>query len=164
MEKRDLYDEYKNKTNETIDKGQPIPKGKYYITVIVFIQNSKNEFLIQKTSLQKGHVWSTTGGHPKAGESSLQGIVTEIKEELGLEVNSKYLKLFKTVKTEDDFVDMYYIKYDFPIKDIKIQKEEVEKVKWAKEEEIENLIKDGLFLKPHINFYKECLNYLKNNL
>lgn len=94
MEKRDLYDEYKNKTNETIDKGQPIPKGKYYITVIVFIQNSKNEFLIQKTSLQKGHVWSTTGGHPKAGESSLQGIVTWNKRRI--RIRSK-LKIFKTI-------------------------------------------------------------------
>ena len=35
MEKRDLYDENKQKTGEVIEKGQPIPNGRYYITVVV---------------------------------------------------------------------------------------------------------------------------------
>ena len=48
MELRDLYDENKELTGETIYKGQDVPKERYYITVVVFIQNSKNEFLIQK--------------------------------------------------------------------------------------------------------------------
>lgn len=26
-------------------------------------------------------MWALTGGHPKAGESSLQGIIEEVKEE-----------------------------------------------------------------------------------
>ena len=43
MELRDLYNENKELTGETIYKGQDVPKGHYYITVGVFIQNSKNE-------------------------------------------------------------------------------------------------------------------------
>ena len=35
MEKRDLYDENKQKTGEVIEKGQDVPKGRYYITVVV---------------------------------------------------------------------------------------------------------------------------------
>ena len=97
MEKRDLYDENKQKTGEVIEKGQKVPKGRYYITVVVWMQNSKGKFLIQRTVPEKYHMWSTTGGHPKAGESSLEGIVTEIKEELGLSVSAKELKLFKTI-------------------------------------------------------------------
>ena len=46
MEKRDLYDENKELTGETIYKGQIVPKGKYYITVI--IQNENNKFFIPK--------------------------------------------------------------------------------------------------------------------
>ncbi len=48
MEKRDLYDENKELTGETIYKGQIVPKGKYYITVIIFIQNENNKFFIPK--------------------------------------------------------------------------------------------------------------------
>ena len=161
MEKRDLYDENKQKTGEVIEKGQKVPKGRYYITVVVWMQNSKGKFLIQRTVPEKYHMWSTTGGHPKAGESSLEGIVTEIKEELGLSVSAKELKLFKTIKTEDDFVDIYYLKIDVGLDEITIQEEEVEDVKWASIEEINSLIDEGLFLPPHIDFYKFCLEYLK---
>ena len=118
MEKRDLYDENKQKTGEIIEKGQPVPTGKYYITVVVWMQNFKGEFLIQRTVPEKHHMWATTGGHPKSGESSLEGIVSEIKEELNLDVNPNELKLFKTIKTEDDFVDLYYLKHDFNIEEI----------------------------------------------
>lgn len=161
MEKRDLYDENKQKTGEVIEKGQEVPNGRYYITVVVWMQNSKGEFLIQRTVPQKYHMWSTTGGHPKAGESSLEGIVTEIKEELGLSVLAKDLKLFKTIKTEDDFVDIYYLKIDVSIDEITIQKEEVEDVKWATISEINDLIDKGLFLPSHIDFYNFCLEYLE---
>ena len=78
MEYRDLYDSNRMLTNEKIKKTDKVPKGKYYITVVVFIQNDKNEFLLQIN--KKYNMWSTTGGHPKSGESSLDGIITEIKE------------------------------------------------------------------------------------
>ena len=98
MEIRDLYDDNKKLTNETIKKGEKVPKGRYYLTVVVWIENSNNEFLIQKTSKEKGSYYSTTGGHPKSGETSIQGIVTEIKEELGLSINQTDLVLFKTTE------------------------------------------------------------------
>ena len=86
MELRDLYNSKRILTGEVIQKGKKVPKGKYYITVVVFIENSKGEFLLQKRVPEKDGKWATTGGHPKSGESSLEGIVTEIKEELGLTV------------------------------------------------------------------------------
>ena len=162
MEIRDLYDENKILTKETIKKGEKVPKGRYYITVVVWIQNNNNEFLIQKTSKEKGSFYSTTGGHPKSGETSIQGIVTEVKEELGIDINTKNLTLFKTIKTEDDFVDLYYLKQDIDIKDITLQKEEVEEASWMTQKEIESLIKNKQFLAPHIDFYKDCLEYLNS--
>lgn len=160
MEIRDLYDENKILTKEIIKKGEKVPKGRYYITVVVWIQNNNNEFLIQKTSKEKGSYYSTTGGHPKSGETSIQGIVTEVKEELGLDINPKNLTLFKTIKTEDDFVDLYYLKQDIDLKGITLQKEEVEEASWMTQKEIESLIKNKQFLAPHIDFYKDCLEYL----
>lgn len=160
MEKRDLYDGEKMLTGETINKGDSIPTGKYYLTVVVFIQNQNKEFLLQKN--KKYDMWSMTGGHPKSGESSLEGIVTEIDEEIGVQVNSEDVILFETIKTEDDFVDLYYLKKDIDIKDIVMQEEEVSEVKWATIDEIDMLIKDNLFLPPHIEFYKKLIAYLNN--
>ena len=161
MEKRDLYDENKILTGETIYKGQEVPKGRYYITVVVFIQNDKNEFLIQKRVAKKDGKWATTGGHPVSGETSKQGIITEIKEELGINVIENNIILFKTFKTEDDFVDIYYLKENVNIDKIKIQEDELEDVKWACKEEIEKLIENGQFSESHTEFFRDCLKFLK---
>ena len=87
MEKRDLYDEKRNLTGETILKGDKTPEGKYIVVVLVFIQNSEGKFLIQKRSERKNGKFASTGGHPKSGESSIEGILTEVEEEIGLELN-----------------------------------------------------------------------------
>lgn len=161
MEKRDLYDENKVKTGETINKGEQVPAGRYYITVVVWIQNENGEFLIQKRVQKKDGKWATTGGHPVSGESSIEGIITEIKEELGININDNNLVLFKTIKTEDDFVDLYYLKENIDIKKVIIQKEEVEDVKWASIEKINSLINENLFSDSHTEFFTECLKFLK---
>lgn len=163
MELRDLYDENKKITGETIYKGQDVPEGRYYITVVVFIQNNKNEFLIQKRVKKKDGKWATTGGHPVSGETSKQGIITEIKEELGINVVEENVKLFKTIKTEDDFVDIYYLKEDIDINKIKIQEEEVEDVKWSTIDEIQKMIQQENFSESHKDFFEDCLKYLKAN-
>lgn len=162
IELRDLYDENRNNTGEVVAKNSPIPKGRYYITVMVFIQNSKGEFLLQQRSQSKGGQWATTGGHPKSGETSLQGICTEIAEEIGIKVKPSELVLYKTIKTEDDFVDLYYLKKDIDIHSIKLQAEEVQNVAWYTMSEIEEMIKTGRFFKWHIEEYRACLEYLNN--
>lgn len=162
MEKRDLYDEKRNLTGEKINIDEDIPKGKYYITVVIFIQNSKGEFLIQKRSIKKDGKWATTGGHPVSGQDSKQGIISELKEELGLDIIRKEIILFKTIKTQDDFIDLYYLKKDINIKEeIIIQKEEVSDVKWFSIEKIKELITKNKFSKSHEIFLYNCLEYLK---
>lgn len=159
MEYRDLYDENKKLTGRVIKKDDPVPSGFYYITVMVFIENSDGEILLQQRSQEKGGAWATTGGHPKAGESSLEGMQAEIKEELGVYVDLNELVLFKTIKTEDDFVDFYYLKKNIDLADIKIQVEEVQNVSWFTKEQIEDMIQSGEFFKWHIDGYRDFLKY-----
>ena len=71
------------------------------------------------------------------------------------------MHLFKTMKTEDDFVDLYFLKKDIDINNIKIQAEEVEDVMWASKEIVDELIEQGEFLLDHIKFYNFCMEYLK---
>lgn len=84
MEKRDLYDINRNLIGKSIFKNEPISENTYIMMVVIFIQNDNNKFLIQKRSIDKGGKWATTGGHPKSGESSLEEIISEVKEELGI--------------------------------------------------------------------------------
>lgn len=128
--------------------------------MVIFIQNETGEFLIQKRVKKKNGKWATTGGHPVSGESSKQGIITEIKEELGINVKSENIQLFKTIKTEDDFVDLYYLKENVNIENVVVQQEEVEKAKWASIEEIKDMIQNDEFSESHTEFFMLCLEFL----
>ena len=86
MERRDLYDKNKNLTGETILKGEAIPDERYIVVVLVFIQNSEGNFLIQKRSERKN--------------DSIEGIITEVKEEIGLDINPANLQLYFSGKSE----------------------------------------------------------------
>ena len=164
MEKRDLYDENKKLTGKTIFKGEEIPKGKYILVVLVFIQNSKGQFLIQKRSQVKNGKYATTGGHCKTGESSIQGILTEVEEELGIKLQEENLQLYFSGKSDKErvFWDDYYIKMDIPnIEKLELQTEEVESVCWLKEDEINQLMKEGKFFKNHYEEFEILLKWLK---
>lgn len=163
MEKRDLYDINRNLTGETIYKGEPIPPNKYIIVVLSFIQNSKGEFLIQKRSLQKDGKYASTGGHPKSGETSIQGICTEIKEEIGLTVKESELELIYSGREDSKqvFFDIYYLKKDFDIQELSLCEEEVESVEWLSLKEIKQLINKGLFLDNHSEEVFRMINIFK---
>ena len=151
MEKRDLYDKDRNLTGEFIFKGEPVPKGKYIIVILVMIQNSKGEFLIQKRSKQKGSEYAATGGHVKSGQTSVEGMIDEIQEEIGLAVKPQELELLYSSRDDDQevFFVLYNMKKDFEISDLVLQEEKVESASWKTIEEIDELIKEDMFLINH---------------
>lgn len=164
MEKRDLYDIERNFTGETIFKGEEVPEGKYIIVVLVFIQNSEGKFLIQKRSKRKNGLFATTGGHPKSGEDSIQGIITEVKEEIGLDINKEDLQLYFHGRsdTERVFWDDYYVKMDVSnIENLKLQEEEVASVHWFSIDEIKELMKEEKFFKNHYEEFEILLEWLE---
>ena len=167
MEKRDLYDSERNITGETILKGEKIPPNRYIIVVLVFIQNSEGKFLIQKRSKSKNGKYATTGGHPKSGESSIQGIITEVNEEIGLKLNSNDLKLYFSVRSDAErvFWDDYYIKMDVDnIEKLKLQEEEVEKVGWFSIDEIKKMNDKGEFFRNHYEEFQVLMDWLKERV
>ena len=162
MEKRDLYNQDRKVTGKTIFKNEETPEGYYILVVVAVMQNSEGEFLIQKRSQEKGGKWALTGGHPKAGESSIEGIKTEVKEELGIDIKNPIL--FKQASGKKILCDLYYIKQDIDLKDIVMQKEEVQDVRYATEEEIHELFRKGEFKKSHYMMFKDGIDYLNKKL
>lgn len=164
MEKRDLYNKERKLTGETIFKGDAIPENKYIVVVLVFIQNSEGKFLVQKRSERKNGKYATTGGHPKSGENSIEGILTEVKEEIGLDLNPNNLKLYFSGRSDKEqvFWDDYYIKMDIPnIENLKLQEEEVASVEWLSENEIHKLMREDKFFKNHYEEFEILIEWLK---
>ena len=158
----DLYDENKNLTGEKLfrEKGTKliVPKGRYSIVVLAFIENSNGEFLFQMTSKRKKNVWATTGGHVKSGQTSKEAIIEEIKEELGIDINEDEVKLFKTYKYDDAFKDVFYIKKDIDINSLTYEEDEVEYVKYLTKDEILDLINNnGNIRKTNIDAFLDII-------
>ena len=155
MEERDLYDINGNLTGETIYKGEPIPDGKYIAVVLCFIQNSKGDFLIQKRSALKNGKYGSTSGHLETGESSIQGMIREIKEELNLDIAPAELELLEHGRNDEEqfFFDIYYAKKDVILGDLALQKEEVDFVEWDSLDKIQNLIDNNLFSPSHTEIF-----------
>ena len=158
-ELRDLYDKNKNLTGEKYYKGEIIPKDRYIIVVTLFILNQHNELLLQKRSKEKGGKFGFLSVHPKAEKNSLQGIITELKEEIG--IHSQEMSFLHTEKTKNTFFVFYYLKSDIDISKLELQKEEVESVKWFSICDIEKLIDRNEFYENHIEALDIIKKYIK---
>lgn len=160
MELRDLYDINKEKTNETIYSTEETPENRYILVELVLIQNSQGEILVQKRSKQKGGEYGLTSGHAKSGETSIQGIISEINEELGLTVLPEELKLIHSerVDAKKSFYDLFYLQKDYDISEMNLQEEEVEDVKWLSEKEVRSLCSNNNFKTSHIEAFEIIMN------
>lgn len=162
-EKRDLYNKNSELTGKTYFKGDEIPEGFYPMVVMVAIQNSKGEFLMQKRVPSKGGDWGVTGGHPKSGETPLEGMLTEIKEELGIDVDGKLLKVYSEGCDGVDCYKMYYINLDIDLNNLKIQEDELTEVKWFSIESLREMVKRKELNPNQISCFEKCLKFLSNN-
>lgn len=162
----DLYDENRNLTGEVVkrykDIKPEIPDGRFINIVIIFIENSKGEFLIQHTSLEKGGVYATTGGHVKSGSNSYHTVIDEVKEELGVDISNLDFKVFDSVILNKVIFDVYYLKHDIDINDLVYQEDEVESCSWMSISDILDLIHEDKFrksnIKPLFSIIKDHIN------
>lgn len=165
MEYRDLYDKDRNLTGKTIKKGDSIPDGFYIIVVLIFIENSNGEFLIQRRSrTYKDGKLATTGGHVKIGETSVEGILEEVREEIGLTLSPSDLILYFSDREDSThvFYDDYYAKVDVDdISKLELQKNEVDEVLWMTADEIYAAVKSGDFLKNHVDEFTRLMGWKK---
>lgn len=92
MEKWDLYTKYREKTGKEHIRGEEIPEGFYHLVVHVWIRNRKGEYLISQRSASRPTfplMWECVGGSVIKGESSIEGAVREVKEEVGLDLEQE---------------------------------------------------------------------------
>ncbi|QSX07355.1 NUDIX domain-containing protein [Sedimentibacter sp. zth1] len=156
----DLYDKQRNKTNLTLRRGQPILNGLYHLVVSIWVCNSKGQYLMSQRHPEKNYpeYWECTGGSVLAGETSLQGAIREVKEELGVDLYKYSGKIVKSILREDsqDFYDVWMFDIGEDCPELILQKEEVINAKWMNVSEIDKLYEQGM-LHPLLMYYKDVL-------
>lgn len=161
-EKRDLYNKDSELTGLTYYKGDSIPEGYYPMVVMIAIQNSEGKFLMQKRVPSKGGDYGVTGGHPKSGETPYEGIITEVKEELGIDISDKEIIEFNSGCDGVDCYKMYYTKLDISMDEFVIQEEELSEVRWFSMEELEDMVDKKILNQNQIDFFIKCQNFINN--
>ncbi len=162
-ELRDLYDFHGNKTELTYHKGDPIPEGYYPMVVMVVIRNSEGKFLMQKRVPSKGGDWGVTGGHPKAGETPMEGIITEVKEELGLDFSKEIFTQYDSGCDGKDCFKMYYVNKDIDLDEITIQEDELSEVRWFSMDELQHMVDTHELNEDQIACFVKVCRYLKEH-
>ena len=162
-ELRDLYDKESTLTNKTYYKGNFIPTGYYPMVVMAVIRNTKGEFLMQKRTINKGGDWGVTGGHPKTGQTPIEGIITEVYEELGLLFSKDDFILYDFGCDGTDCYKMYYVIKDIDINDIVIQKDELTEVKWFTMTELKDMVKNKQLNDNQISCFEKACRFMKKN-
>lgn len=162
MELLDVYDNNGNKTGRVVvrgDKTTIFGDNEHIAVGVIYIENNNGEFLIQKTSKSKGDNYSSTGGHVDSGETPLESIKRETKEELGLNIDNDNVVELGYLLYDRPIRFMFYLKKDVDVNKLHTQEEEVESVKFMNIDEINNLIENGLMVESHAKIFKKVLEY-----
>ncbi len=152
MELLDIYDDSGNLTGKKIvrgDKTTILDNHEHIALAVIFIENSEGKFLMQKTSLERGGKYSSTGGHVDSGETPLDAIKREVLEEIGIDISNDDIQESGFLLYDKPLRYMFYLKKDISIDEITLQTSEVESVKYMTKEEIKKLIENNEITQSH---------------
>ncbi len=114
MEYLQVFDEKKNKLEEKVSRDEKynLPSDRRFMIVLIFIENSKGEFLLQKTSKSRHSCIATTGGHVTYGDNAIETVIKECKEELGVDISSNEFSYVDTILFKNCFLETFYTKME----------------------------------------------------
>ncbi len=110
--------------------------GLWHRTAVVWVINASNEVLCQKRSQLKDTskgIWEPYfGGHLAPNISYVDGAYIELSEELGLKLRKDKFILYKEYRNEKakEFQGVFGVNWSGNVEKLKLEKEEVEEVKW----------------------------------
>ncbi len=155
----DVYDKNRNLVGRTHRRGVKIRHGDYHIICEAWLM-SKGRLLVTQRHPDKnyGCMWECTGGAVKAGESSTEAIIREVREEIGIEISEQELTLRGCAIGNNFFIDCYQINVDIELEQLKLQKEEVVNAKLVTFEEFKKLHNQKKLI-PNLYEYMEQFGY-----
>ena len=151
----DLYDKDRQKTGETMVRGEEIPAGRYHLVVHVWLRNSRGEYLLGRRAADRPThplMWECPGGSVVRGEDSLSGAIREAFEEVGVPLRPENARLlFSRLREKDaftgkkygDILDCWLFDYDGGIDLAAATTREVCEAKWVSLDQMRALMDAG---------------------
>ena len=161
MEKVDVY----NKLHELKfykKERKTLIKGEYRLSVFTWILNDNNEILIQqrtKDTKKLPNMWgASSAGGALENETNVETAIRETKEEIGVNLIKDDLTFIGSYTRYNDFVEVFITKKNVDIKDLVLQTEEVQDVKWVTIKEFENMLDNKTSIRSGYDILKLYLD------
>ncbi len=148
MERNDIYDKDRNLTGRTHRRGTPWRKGEYGLVVCVWVYDGKGKLLLTRRAPEKSFAgtWENSGGAALAGETSLQAIARELREETGICAAPEAFELLCSDRDKNAHYDFYCLRreVDTPVT---LQPGETDAAMWVRFEQVHEMIRAGQICK-----------------
>ena len=149
MEFNDIYDKDRKLTGRTHRRGTIWHKGEYGLVVCVWVYDGKGKLLLTRRAPEKSYAgtWENSGGAVQAGETSLQAITRELREETGIHAEPEEFVLLDSGRDKNCHYDFYGLHRNIPVEQVILQKGETDGAKWVTFEEIHKMIEENQICK-----------------
>ena len=161
----DLYNENRELLRKDHIRGEQLPIDGYHLVVHVWIRSSKGEYLISQRSANRPTnplMWECVDGSVVKGEDSLQGVLREVKEEVGIDLLPEKgqvvlsdIKKIEFGKVVNKIVDVWLFDYDGEVDLGNATTDEVAQVAWMNREQIKELFDANMFVETLEYFFTE---------
>ena len=162
MEYADVYDAQERKTGRIVPKDTPLSEGEYVMSVGIWIRNKEGQIFATRRSLTKRFMpgkWENTGGHVQAGETPVEAVIRELKEETGIDVTADQIVYLGEATREAHGIGKNYgVTMDVNLEDLFFSDGEVMDARWLSREEFERMRDNEEFAPSVFRFmegYKE---------
>ena len=159
MELWDLYDENRNVTGKIHERGKEILDGYYHLVVHIWIKNSEGQYLISRRDKSRESYplyLECQGGSVLYGETSKEGAIREVKEEVGIDLSNTLGTMIYTKMRKDfhDIMDVWLFEYNGEVDLSKATTNEVCEVKWMTYDEVKDAFDNGTLV-PTLDYFFE---------
>ena len=164
MECFDVVDKNRKPLGYTKVRGEELKENEYNTGADVWIFNDK-KLLITQRSINKSHAgeWEVPGGCSQAGETTIETLIREIKEEIGVDIKKEDCVFLGIDLYKKNFVDVYKSYLPVNLDKVKLQEEEVSNIKFVTKEEFLNMAKNNEIVQSVYNRFEFIKDKIKED-
>ena len=156
MEKWDAYDKSLSRIDGmTLIRGEQVPEGCFHMSCEILVQHTDGSYLLMQRDARKpsGGLWeASAGGSALQGESPLECVIRELREETGIQAG-QMTELGKILHYPHQ---TYYVEFlcitDMDKESIRLQEGETTAYKWVCRKELSEMTRKELATQRILNF------------
>lgn len=149
IERWDLTDETGRPVGRSHLRGDPIPQAMFHIVAGLCAVTADGRVLVSQRAASKDHPldWEIPSGSVLAGESSVEGAVRELHEEVGLSVSGGSTVLVGRFTEESALFDLYAARITDDAT-VVLDPAEVADVRWATLDGLDAMVESEMLASP----------------